>query len=62
MVGFPHETNKDFNELLEFVKEAKFFHMGAFMYSREEDTPSFKYHLRVPKFISKKRYDELMTL
>ena len=62
MVGFPHETNKDFNELLEFVKEAKFFHMGAFMYSREEDTLSFKYHFRVPKFISKKRYDELMAL
>jgi len=60
MVGFPHETNKDFNELIDFVKHAKFFHMGAFMYSREEDTKSYKYHLRVPKFISKKRYEILM--
>lgn len=62
MVGFPHENNKHFNELLDFVKEVKFFHMGAFLYSREEDTKSYKYHLRVPKFISRRRYNKLMEV
>ena len=61
MVGFPHENNKDFNDLLDLVKEAKFFHMGAFIYSREEGTPAYKLRGRVPKFISKKRYDILMN-
>ena len=60
MVGFPYETNKDFNELIDFVKEMRFFHMGAFMYSREEDTPSYNLKHRVLKFISKKRYEKLM--
>lgn len=60
MVGFPYETKKDFDELIDFVKEMRFFHMGAFMYSREEDTPSYNMKHRVPKFVSKKRYDILM--
>ena len=60
MVGFPYETKKDFNELIDFVKEMRFFHMGAFMYSREEDTPSYDMKHRVPKFVSKKRYSILM--
>ena len=60
MVGFPYETKKDFDELIDFVKEMRFFHMGAFMYSREEDTPSYDMKHRVPKFVSKKRYNILM--
>ncbi|MBR4237755.1 30S ribosomal protein S12 methylthiotransferase RimO [bacterium] len=60
MVGFPYETKKDFDELIDFVKEMRFFHMGAFMYSREEDTPSYDMKHRVPKFVSKKRYSILM--
>ncbi len=61
MVGFPHETEKDFNDLIDYVKEAKFFHMGAFMYSREEGTASYKMHFRVPKRTSKRRYETLMA-
>lgn len=61
MVGFPHENNKDFNDLLDLVKEAKFFHMGAFIYSREEGTKAYNYKGRVFKSIAKKRYDILMN-
>ena len=60
MVGFPYETKKDFFELIEYIKEARFFHMGAFIYSREENTLSYDMKHRVPGFISKKRYDILM--
>lgn len=60
MVGFPHETRKDFLELIEFVKEMRFFHMGAFMYSREEDTKAYYMKHKVCGIIKKKRYDTLM--
>ncbi len=60
MVGFPGESKFDFNELLDFVEKAEFFHMGAFMYSREEDTTSFNMKPRVPKRTSLKRYNILM--
>lgn len=60
MVGFPGENSKDFKELLSFVEETKFFHMGAFMYSREENTKAYSMKKRVPKFIMKKRYNQLM--
>ena len=40
IVGFPGETEEDFNELCEYVKEAEFDRLGAFTYSREEDTPA----------------------
>ena len=41
MVGFPHESDKDFEELLEFIEEVKFNHLGAFAYSKEEGTKSY---------------------
>ena len=43
IVGFPGETEEDFCELCEFVKETRFERMGAFPYSREEDTPAYDY-------------------
>ena len=42
MVGFPGETDEDFEELCKFVQQAKFDKLGAFMYSREEGTPAAK--------------------
>ena len=60
MVGFPGETSKDFKDLLDFVSEVKFFHMGAFMYSKEENTPAYNMKNFVPKFVSRKRYNILM--
>lgn len=60
IVGFPHETDKDFNELIEFIKDVKFDHLGAFTYSKEEDTLSYNMSGQVPSAIKQKRYDELM--
>ncbi|MCB9498870.1 MAG: 30S ribosomal protein S12 methylthiotransferase RimO [Bacillales bacterium] len=61
MVGFPGESNKDFKELIQFVKEMRFFHMGAFTYSREEGTKSYFMKKRVPEIIKRRRYDILMN-
>ena len=43
MVGFPGETEEDVDNLIEFMKEVKFDHLGTFSYSPEEDTPSYDY-------------------
>lgn len=47
IVGFPGETDAEFCELCDFIKEVKFEHMGAFAYSREENTPAYnlRFHL-----------------
>ena len=42
IVGYPNETEKDFEELIEFIKEVKFDRIGAFVFSPEEDTSSFE--------------------
>ncbi len=42
IVGFPGETEQDFDELSEFIQEAQFDKLGVFTYSREEDTPADK--------------------
>ena len=60
MVGFPHESDKDFLELIEFIKEYKFNHLGAFMYSKEENTISYDYTMQVSKKIKLDRYNKLM--
>lgn len=60
IVGFPHESNKDFNELIEFVQEMKFDHLGAFKYSKEEDTTSYFMSCQVPSAMKQLRYDQLM--
>lgn len=55
MVGFPGETEEDFQELLSFVKKTGFDHLGVFEYSREEDTGSFSLKPQVPSRVKKKR-------
>ncbi|CAB1243880.1 30S ribosomal protein S12 methylthiotransferase RimO [Clostridium sp. HV4-5-A1G] len=62
IVGFPGETEKDFNELKEFVKSMKFENMGVFKYSREEGTAAFKMKDQVPEEIKSAREGELMIL
>lgn len=63
MVGFPGETEEDFEELLEFVKEQKFDRMGAFAYSEEDDTfAAINYEDNVPQEVKQKRLDRLMDL
>ncbi len=60
IVGFPGETEQDFTELLQFVKETRFERAGVFVYSREEGTPAYGYPNQVPEKIKKERLDILM--
>jgi len=60
IVGFPGETEEDFRELCEFIKEAKFERFGAFTYSREEDTPAYDFDGIVDEQTAQDRYDILM--
>lgn len=63
MVGFPGETDDDFNELVDFVKWARFERMGAFAYSEEEGTYSAEnYEDDVPAEVKQKRLDRLMRI
>ena len=63
MVGFPGETEEDFNELLDFVREQRFERMGAFAYSEEESTYSaLHYDDDVPEEVKQQRLDNLMAL
>ncbi|MDD6467571.1 MAG: 30S ribosomal protein S12 methylthiotransferase RimO [Erysipelotrichaceae bacterium] len=60
IVGFPTETQKDFNDLLSFVKEVKWDRLGAFTYSLEEDTPSYTMKPRVAEKTMQRRLRILM--
>ena len=60
IVGFPHESEKDFGELLEFIQEVKFTHLGAFTFSKEEDTKSFDMTMQVSNKTKIERYNKLM--
>ncbi len=62
IVGFPGETEKDFNELLDFVRDARFDNLGAFCYRAEEGTPAAKMPGALPERVKRERYNELMTL
>lgn len=63
MVGFPGETEDDFNELLDFVKQERFERMGAFAYSEEEGTYSaIHYKDDVPGNVKRARLDKLMSV
>ncbi|MBR0234909.1 MAG: 30S ribosomal protein S12 methylthiotransferase RimO [Clostridia bacterium] len=60
IVGFPGETQEDFDKLCEFVKEAKFDRLGAFTYSREEDTPAYDLPDQIDEQVKQDRYDIIM--
>ncbi|WP_270505768.1 30S ribosomal protein S12 methylthiotransferase RimO [Paraclostridium sordellii] len=62
IVGFPGETEEDFEELVEFAKEVKFDRLGAFAYSREEDTPADKLPNHLEEDVKIRRRDELMLV
>ncbi len=60
MVGFPGETEEDFTELCEFVKESCFDRVGVFTFSREEDTPAYDMPDQIDEQVKQDRYDTLM--
>ncbi len=63
MVGFPGETEKDFEELLDFVRTARFDRMGAFAYSEEDGTYAAEnYEDDVPEEVKQQRLDRIMSL
>ncbi len=62
IVGFPGETEEDFRILLDFLREQRFEHLGAFMYSREEGTPAASYPGQVSTAVKRRRYRELMQV
>ena len=60
MVGFPGETEEDIDNLIEFMNEVEFDHLGAFTYSREEGTKSYDFDNQISEDVKKKRLDKVM--
>lgn len=62
MVGFPGETDEQFNNLMDFVRKVRFERMGAFQYCEEEGTPAAKLKDDVPPEVKAARLEQLMNL
>ena len=62
IVGFPGETQEDFEELEQFVEKAKFDKLGAFMYSKEDGTPAAKLPEQIHGNTKKSRYNKIMEI
>ena len=62
IIGYPNETEEQFQELKKWVQEMRFERMGAFTYSHEEDTTAFKLEDNVPEDVKKRRLNELMEV
>ncbi|AVQ21265.1 ribosomal protein S12 methylthiotransferase RimO [Fusobacterium necrophorum subsp. funduliforme] len=62
IVGFPGETEEEFEELKSFVEEFQFDYIGVFQYSREEDTLAYTMEAQVPEEIKARRQAELINL
>lgn len=62
MVGFPGETDKQFEELCQFVKEIKFDKMGCFAFSPEEDTPAYDFDNQIDESVKERRAQVLMDI
>ncbi|MCP3985298.1 MAG: 30S ribosomal protein S12 methylthiotransferase RimO [bacterium] len=62
IVGFPGETDADFEELLAWVRETRFDRVGVFRYSDEEGTTGFDLEEKVPRELARERYQELTRL
>lgn len=62
IVGFPHESEEDYNELQDFIKHAELDNVGFFAYSREEGTPAYKMSNQIKKSIKQQRLDSLYAL
>ena len=62
IVGLPGEREKEFKELLDFMKDVKFERLGIFTYSREEGTPAYNFKAQVSEKIKNERFNEAMRL
>ena len=62
ITGFPGETEQDFEELCDFVREIKFDRLGVFTYSKEEGTPAAKFKSQITQRVKKQRRDHIMRI
>ncbi len=62
ILGFPGETQEDFEDVKQFIKEVEFDHLGAFVFSNEEDTKAFTMKPKVSKKIATQRKNEIMKI
>lgn len=62
MVGYPGETDKEFMELVDFVREYRFDRLGVFVYSHEEDTQAFSLGDNISEKTKQQRADEIMRV
>ncbi|MFA5068800.1 MAG: 30S ribosomal protein S12 methylthiotransferase RimO [Candidatus Omnitrophota bacterium] len=62
ITGFPSETEADFRQLLDFIKDTQFERLGAFVYSREEGTPAFGFKGHIRERVKARRFDRVMRL
>lgn len=62
IVGFPGETQEDFDEMMDFIKEIQWDRMGAFTYSQEEDTPAYNMDGQVDEDVMEERLKQLMEV
>ena len=62
IVGFPGESDEQFQELLDFVRDARFDRLGAFTYSPEEGTPAARMKNQIDENVKAERLDQLMML
>lgn len=62
IVGFPGETQEDFNKLYDFVSKGYFDKLGVFMYSKEDGTPASRLKEQVHHNTKKKRYNQIMSI
>jgi ribosomal protein S12 methylthiotransferase len=61
IVGFPGETDKDFEELMDFAEEVRFDHLGVFIYSDSDDLSSHHLSNHVPHDVARDRYHQIMS-
>ena len=62
IVGFPNENDDTFNDTLEYIKDIRFDHLGAFKYSKEEDTKAYKMIDNISEELKEERYHQLMVV
>ncbi len=62
IVGFPGESDENFNNLVDFIRKVEFDRLGVFTYSREENTPAYKMKGQIDEDIKKQRKDYIMEL
>ncbi len=61
ILGFPGETDQDFQQVLDFAEEIRFDHLGVFVYSDADDIASHRLRQHVPRGVAQDRYDQLMS-